>query len=89
MLGQDQPGAHEQLAEMGARRDRGQVRGVGVGFVFAALVLAISVVSVPLLLDHNVGIDVAVSTSLRAVAANPGVMALWGAIIYGVSRIVH
>ena len=59
------------------------VLGVGVGFVFAALVLAISVVSVPLLLDHNVGIDVAVSTSLRAVGANPGVMALWGAVIAG------
>jgi uncharacterized membrane protein len=57
--------------------------GVGVGFLFAALVLAISVVSFPLMLDHNVGIDVAVATSLRAVAANPGVMALWGAIIAG------
>ncbi len=59
------------------------VIGIGVGFLFAALVLAISVVSFPLLLDHNVGIDVAVSTSLRAVAANPAVMALWGAIIAG------
>jgi uncharacterized membrane protein len=59
------------------------VLGVGVGFVFAAGVLAISVVSFPLLLDHNVGIDVAVGTSLRAVAANPGVMAVWGAVIAG------
>jgi uncharacterized membrane protein len=59
------------------------VVGIGVGFLFAALVLAISMVSFPLLLDHDVGIDVAVATSLRAVAANPGVMALWGAIIAG------
>jgi uncharacterized membrane protein len=55
--------------------------GVGVGFLFAMLVLAISVVSFPLLLDRNVGIDTAVSTSVRVVRTNPGVMAVWGAII--------
>jgi uncharacterized membrane protein len=52
--------------------------GVGVGLLFAILVLAISVVSFPLLLDRDVGLDVAVSTSIRAVAANPGPMLLWG-----------
>jgi len=57
------------------------VLGVGVGFLFAVLVLAISVVSFPLLLDRNASIGTAVSTSLRAVAANPRVMALWGFII--------
>jgi uncharacterized membrane protein len=57
--------------------------GVGVGFLFALLVLAISVVSFPLLLDRNVGLDAAVWTSIRAVAANPGPMALWGLIIAG------
>lgn len=55
--------------------------GIGVGFLFALLVLAISVVSFPLLLDRNVGIGTAVSTSMRAVAANPGVMAVWGLIV--------
>jgi uncharacterized membrane protein len=55
--------------------------GVGVGLLFAVAVLAISVVSFPLLLDRNVGIDIAVSTSVRAVTTNPGVMAVWGAII--------
>ena len=55
--------------------------GVGAGFLFAALVLAISVVSFPLLLDRNVGIDIAVSTSVRVVLANPGAMAAWGAIV--------
>ena len=59
------------------------VVGVGVGFLFALLVLAISVVSFPLLLDRNVGIGTAVSTSVRAVIANPGVMALWGLIVAG------
>jgi uncharacterized membrane protein len=52
-----------------------------VGFLFAALVLAISVVSFPLLLDRDVGLDVAIGTSLRAIAANPGTMALWGLIV--------
>jgi uncharacterized membrane protein len=55
--------------------------GIGVGFLFAVLVLAISVVAFPLLLDRNVGIDTAVWTSVRVVAMNPGVMAVWGAII--------
>jgi uncharacterized membrane protein len=55
--------------------------GVGIGFLFAVLVLAISAVSFPMLLDRNVGIDTAISTSVRAVMANPGTMALWGVII--------
>ena len=59
------------------------VVGVGVGFFFALLVLAISVVSFPLLLDRDVGVDAAVWTSIRAVAANPGPMALWGLIVAG------
>jgi uncharacterized membrane protein len=59
------------------------VVGVGVGFLFALLVLAISVVSFPLLLDRDVGLYAAVSTSIRTVATNPGPMALWGLIIAG------
>jgi uncharacterized membrane protein len=59
------------------------VVGVGVGFLFALLVLAISVVSFPLLLDRDVGLYRAVSTSIRAVAANPSPMALWGLIVAG------
>jgi uncharacterized membrane protein len=55
--------------------------GMGVGFLFAALVLAISVVSFPMLLDREVSVWVAVGTSLRAVAANPRPMALWGLIV--------
>jgi uncharacterized membrane protein len=49
-----------------------------IGFVFAVAVLSISVVSFPLLLDHNVGVAVAVHTSVRGVLASPFTMALWG-----------
>jgi uncharacterized membrane protein len=59
------------------------VVGVGIGFLFALLVLAISVVSFPLLLDRDVGLFAAVWTSLRAVTANPGPMAIWGLIVAG------
>jgi uncharacterized membrane protein len=44
--------------------------GVSVGFLFAVLVLTISVVSFPLLLDRDVGLYTAVATSVRAVMAN-------------------
>jgi uncharacterized membrane protein len=56
------------------------ILGNAIGFAFAA-VLSISVVSFPLLLDRNVGVAVAVHTSVRAVLANPLTMALWGLII--------
>jgi uncharacterized membrane protein len=59
------------------------VVGLGVGALFAVLVLAISVASFPLLLDRDVGLDVAVWTSIGAVAANPGPMLLWGLIVAG------
>ncbi len=59
------------------------VVGMGVGFLFALLVLSISVVSFPLLLDRDVGLYTAVWTSIRAVAANPAPMAAWGLIVAG------
>lgn len=55
--------------------------GIGIGFLFALLVLAISVVSFPLLLDREVGVDTAVLTSIRALFTNPGPMAAWGLIV--------
>lgn len=55
--------------------------GIAVGFVFAVVALAISVVTFPLLLDRKVDLDVAIATSLKVVAANPGTMALWGLIV--------
>jgi uncharacterized membrane protein len=55
--------------------------GNGIGFLFAVLVLAISAVSFPLLIDRRASAMGAVATSLRVVAKNPGTMALWGLII--------
>jgi len=57
------------------------VVGIGVGFLFALTVLAISVVSFPLLLDRDVGLGAAIATSIRAVGDNPGPMAVWGLIV--------
>ncbi|MGA0892951.1 MAG: DUF2189 domain-containing protein, partial [Burkholderiaceae bacterium] len=43
----------------------------GVGFVFASIVFAVSVVSVPLLLDRDADTMMAVFASVRALWANP------------------
>lgn len=55
--------------------------GGAVGFVFALVALACSVVSFPLLLDRPVGIGTAVRTSIRAVKLNPVPMCVWGLIV--------
>ena len=55
--------------------------GNGVGFLFAVVVLTLTVVSFPMLLDRNVGVATAVRTSVRAVVANPAAMAAWGLIV--------
>jgi uncharacterized membrane protein len=57
------------------------VVGIAVGFLFALIVLAIGTVSFPLMLDCAAGFDTAVATSVHAVLANPGPMALWGLIV--------
>jgi uncharacterized membrane protein len=51
------------------------------GFIFAVIVLATTVIAFPLLLDRDAGAYEAVTTSFRAVAANPGPMAAWGLIV--------
>ena len=57
------------------------VLGNVTGAVFAAAVLAISVVSLPMLLDRNCSVAMAVRTSIRVVARNPVVMAAWGVLV--------
>lgn len=57
------------------------VAGIGIGFLFAVAVLAISVVSFPLLLDRPVSVATALRTSLAAVRENPGTIAVWGLVI--------
>jgi uncharacterized membrane protein len=59
------------------------ILGNGIGFLFALVVLTISVVSFPLLLDRDVGAVEAVLTSCRAVRANLITMAIWGLIVAG------
>ena len=57
------------------------VAGCGIGFLFAVLVLFISVVSFPMLVDRDVGVVIAIQTSVRAVMANPVTMAMWGLVV--------
>lgn len=52
-----------------------------VGFVFASLVFAISVVSVPLMLDRRADTMMAVFSSARALATHPGPVYLWALLI--------
>ena len=55
--------------------------GGAIGIVFAAAVLAISVVSMPMLVDCDLGAAKAVRTSIRASRENPGAMLRWGIIV--------
>ena len=57
--------------------------GCGVGFLFAVLVLAISVVSFPMLIERDISAMTAIHTSVRSVIANPVMMAMWGFIVAG------
>lgn len=52
-----------------------------VGAVIAAVVFAISVVSIPMMLDRKTDFITAMLTSITAVRANPGPMVLWAALI--------
>jgi len=55
--------------------------GTAAGALFAAGVLAISVVTFPLLLDRHVSLGAAIATSLLAMRRNPVVLAQWGLIV--------
>jgi uncharacterized membrane protein len=55
--------------------------GNAVGLVFSAIVLLVSVVSMPMVVDCIVDGRTALRTSVRAVMANKGVMMRWGIIV--------
>jgi uncharacterized membrane protein len=55
--------------------------GSGVGLVFAIVVLTLSAVSFPMLVDRQVSAWTAARTSIRVVLANPVSMGLWGIIV--------
>ncbi len=52
-----------------------------VGGIFASMIYAVSVVSIPMILDRQTDAISAALTSLRLVLTQPGVMILWGATI--------
>ncbi|MDR3511469.1 MAG: DUF2189 domain-containing protein [Caulobacteraceae bacterium] len=59
------------------------VAGNLTGLAFAVATLALAVVSFPMAVDKQVDAITAVSTSVRAVSANPKVMASWGFRVAG------
>lgn len=57
------------------------VYGTAIGFIFAVVAMSVSVISFPLALDKPVSATTAVTASIKAVASNPLIMALWGIIV--------
>jgi uncharacterized membrane protein len=57
--------------------------GAVIGALFGWVVLALSVVSLPILVDRNVSAAEAVKTSWRAAHENKGEMIRWGLIVLG------
>ena len=60
---------------------------LGLGAFLAAPVFASTVVAIPLLLDRKVGVLAAVLTSWRVVQVHPLPMALWAALLLGLTAI--
>ncbi|MBX3606467.1 MAG: DUF2189 domain-containing protein [Piscinibacter sp.] len=58
---------------------------LALGGVLAAPVFASSVVAIPLLLDREIGVLGAVFTSWRVVMTNPVPLALWAALLMGLT----
>lgn len=56
-----------------------------LGSVLAAPMFVSSVVAIPLLLDHEVGVADAVSTSVRAAMSSPPAMAFWATLLLVIS----
>ena len=57
------------------------IAGNAIGFCFAVVALATTVIAFPLLLDRDVGAIAAIDTSIRATLANPLPIAGWGLIV--------
>ncbi|MEM7060201.1 MAG: DUF2189 domain-containing protein [Pseudomonadota bacterium] len=55
--------------------------GTSVGAALATLLFAVSVVGVPLLLDHDIDVVTAMITSVQASIENAKTMAAWGGLI--------
>ena len=84
IFGHDPPVSASDFATqlVTTRRGAGLIwYGTLLGFLFAVTALAISVVAFPLLLDRPATAATAVAVSIRAVAANLMVIAVWGLIV--------
>jgi uncharacterized membrane protein len=57
------------------------VVGAVIGAIFAAGVFAIAAISIPMLLDRDVGVVTAIATSVTAVLVNWPAMVLWAVLI--------
>jgi uncharacterized membrane protein len=55
--------------------------GMLTGGIFATIVLVISVVSFPLLLDSHFGFVIAIETSVKAMKTDPAALITWGLIV--------
>jgi uncharacterized membrane protein len=64
-----------------AQDDRAFLLWTVLAGLVAAVTFAVTVVSVPMLVDRNVTTPLAIRTSARAVAANPVTMAAWALLI--------
>jgi len=60
---------------------------VGIGLLLAAVVLVISAVAIPLILDKDADFVTAMQTSYRAVTSNPGAMAVWAISIVALTAV--
>ncbi len=61
------------------------VAGTVAGGILAAITYAVSAISVPMILDRKIDSITAAAVSVRAVLTNPAAMALWAALIAGLS----
>ena len=53
----------------------------GIGGIFALIAFALSLITVPLMLDRNLDAITAAITSVRALVANPAAMFVWAGLI--------
>jgi uncharacterized membrane protein len=86
LYGPDAPASAVRFLQDVISTDRGWLLiglGGGIGILFAAFVLFISVISFPLLLDRDVGLVPAVQASVKLSRESPLAVFAWGAIVAG------
>ncbi len=84
ITGSVSPESIEAFFELVFKTSQGQrliLVGCSMGLVFSVIVLSISIISFPMLLDRKVGIVTAIHTSVSVVFTNPVSMAKWGLIV--------